>query len=70
MIKFGFVFFSVLVIYILFLYIYIFVSSILKEIPVIKNNYVIKNILLSAKQKIDIFDIIVVLVISYFIYYR
>lgn len=70
MLKFTFIFFVVLMTYMVFLYLYIFVSSILKEIPVIKNNYITKNILLSAKQKIDIFDIIVVFVISYFICYR
>lgn len=70
MLKFGFVFLLVFVVYMISVYIYIFVSSVLKEIPKIKNNYVVKNILLSSKQKIDIFDIIVVFVISYFIYYR
>ncbi|MBB5175877.1 hypothetical protein HNQ45_000752 [Nosocomiicoccus ampullae] len=70
MLKFLFTFLCVFIIYYLFLKIYIKTSNSLKENKNIKNNYIVKNILLSSKQNIDFFDLVVVFIITYFTYYR
>ena len=51
-------------------YSYIYLSKKLKNIDMTKNNYIVRNVLLSSKhESIDVFDIIVVLVITLFIFY-
>lgn len=69
MLNFLFTVLLVFLTYIFFHYLYIKISKSLKTKDRTKNNYVVKNILLSSKHNIDSFDVIVVLTISYFIYY-
>ncbi len=69
MLNFLFIVLLVFLTYIFFHYLYIKISKSLNAKDRTKNNYVVKNILLSSKHNIDSFDVIVVLTISYFIYY-
>ncbi|PWZ48231.1 hypothetical protein DD862_11385, partial [Staphylococcus pseudintermedius] len=69
MIKFSLILVLTIVIYLLGKHTYIYVSRKLKESSITKNNYVVKNILLSSNHEgLDVFDIIVVLVITFSIF--
>ncbi|RIN24108.1 hypothetical protein BU070_04620 [Mammaliicoccus vitulinus] len=70
MFKLFFIFLVVFVVYYLFLKLYIIISRFLKSQKRIKNNYIVKNILLSSKKEIDFFDFIVIFVITYIVFYR
>ncbi|PCF78206.1 hypothetical protein [Staphylococcus intermedius] len=69
MIKFLLILVVTIAVYLFCKYIYVYVSKKLKESSITKNNYVVKNILLSSNHEgVDVFDIIVVLVITFSIF--
>lgn len=71
MIKFLFILVVTTFIYLFCKHAYIFLSKKLKESTITKNNYVVRNILLSSNHEgFDLFDIIVVLVIAFSIFYK
>ncbi len=70
MLNFIFVFLITAIVYSIFKYIYIFVSRKLKQSKITKNNYVVKNILLSASEKYDILDVVVIFVITFIVIYK
>lgn len=71
MLKFFFILIVIAPIYLLCKYLYVCLSKKLKESTTTRNNYIVRNILLSSNhESIDIFDIIVVLVIAYSIFYK
>lgn len=70
MFKLFLTFLVVFVVYYLFLKLYITISKFLKNQKSTKNNYIVKNILLSSKKEIDFFDFIVIFVITYTVFYR
>ncbi|PTJ70547.1 hypothetical protein BUZ58_10715 [Staphylococcus hyicus] len=70
MTNFIFVFLITAIVYSMFKYMYIFISRKLKQSKIAKNNYVVKEILLSASGKFDILDLIIVFIITFIVIYK